>query len=524
MTWRRKFSADRSADVTHTAEKLGFDTFDAAMPLDGLASSTQEQYVRGYLTDHGAKVVVTEPRYFDRDYLSEFSAFFGASARGYVNICRRLHFFASALIDRALLTQALDGDAAALNAMKDSYLGFVVVRPIAATPFGRSVLKMYPPDAARPPRCTNPHRLYRPHLAGLELEVEGVAWQQQDASVSTCATVALWTMLQASAFDEHHAIPTTTTLTRLANDAALSRGRVFPSDGLTAFQLSRAIRAAELEPMIADPRQSPEVFSSIIASLVRSRFPVLVTGDIKGDGHAVCVVGFRESAVSPPPPRLVTPQDTSLEAVYVHDDNLGPNVRFEIKMALPPPAPGAPPAPARLQLHPAPPMRAIARGSVTLSYPPLSVSLVVAAVPEGLRVSVTAVHRVGARLAGIFLNFLNSLLAQAGQPEVGFTFTARFARVAEYLAEVLPTAVPKGALGRARLAFVETVPPTSLFVAIVRVGSPGNPLFDLVFDSTDGDHHLRTWCTVAFHPVAHGLLTRLTSSGFDDFGLIVNAS
>lgn len=505
--------------MPHAAAQLTFEVFDAARPLDGLARSRQEQYLRGYLDDLGTKVVVTEPNYFDRDYLSEFAAFFGGSARGYPNVCRRLHFFGDARVDRALLVQALDGDPGAREVVVGSYLGFVVVRPIPATPFGRSVLKMYNSSSARPTRCVEPARSYRPHLAGLELAVTGIAWQQQDTSVSACATIALWTMFQASAFDEHHAIPTTTQVTQLANEAALSRGRVFPSEGLNVYQLSRSIRAAGLEPMIADPRDDDRVFASVVASLVRSRFPVLITGDIDDAGHAVCIVGFREASVGPPIARQVTPQDQHLEALYVHDDNLGPNVRFEII----PVNPAANP-PTKLSIRTSPPPRAKARGSVTTSYPPFAISLAVAAVPEGVRVNVTTLHRVGARVAGIVLDFLNHLLKQAGQAEVGFTFTARFARIAEYLADVLPTAVAPGALGRARINFVETVPPTSLFVGVVRVGAPGSPLFDLVFDTSDSDHHVAVWATVAFHPVAYGLIDRIAKAGLDEFGTLVDAT
>lgn len=505
--------------MPHAPAPLTFEVFDVARPLDGLASSTQEQYLRGYLDDLGTKVVVTEPNYFDRDYLSEFAAFFGASARGYPNVCRRLHFFGEPRVDRALLMKALDDDPTACDIIRASYLGFVVIRPIPATPFGRSVLKMYESTTVRPTRCVEPARSYHPHLAGLELAVTGIAWQQQDTSVSACATIALWTMFQASAFDEHHAMPTTTEVTRLANEAAYSRGRVFPSEGLNVYQVSRSIRSAGLEPMIADPRDDDGVFASVVASLVRSRFPVLITGDIDDAGHAVCIVGFRETPAGSPPAKQVTPQDQQLEAVYVHDDNLGPNVRFEIVPANPSAAPQT-----KLSIRTAPPARAKARGSVTTGHPPFAVSLVMAAVPEGVRVNVTTLHRVGARVAGIVLDFLNHLLSQHGDPEIGFTFTARFARIAEYLADVLPTGVLPNALGRARINFVETVPPTSLFVGVVRVGALGSPLFDLVFDTSDSDHHVSVWATVAFQPIAYDLIEQLAKGGFDDFGTLVNGT
>lgn len=97
--------------MPHAPAPLVFELFDSQRRLDGLADSNQEQYLRGYLGDLGTQVIVTERNYFDRDYLSEFAAFFGASARAYPNVCRRLHFLADGRVDRALFAKALDGDA-----------------------------------------------------------------------------------------------------------------------------------------------------------------------------------------------------------------------------------------------------------------------------------------------------------------------------------------------------------------------------------------------------------------------------
>lgn len=42
----------------------------------------QAVYLRHYLADQDAKTVLVEPAYFDRDFLSEFAAFYGVSSRG----------------------------------------------------------------------------------------------------------------------------------------------------------------------------------------------------------------------------------------------------------------------------------------------------------------------------------------------------------------------------------------------------------------------------------------------------------
>lgn len=77
----------------HPPQELGFAPFGAGDPLDEFTRTRQGQYVRRYLDDLGAKSILIEPTYFDRDYLAEFAAFYCTSSAGYPNICRRFHFF-----------------------------------------------------------------------------------------------------------------------------------------------------------------------------------------------------------------------------------------------------------------------------------------------------------------------------------------------------------------------------------------------------------------------------------------------
>jgi hypothetical protein len=117
-----------------TPEPLKLVAFDSADdPLAELRGSAQGQYLRWYLADLDAKSVLVEPAYFDRDYLSEFAAFYCTSTAGYPNVCRRLHYF-SEDIDRAALERAVAGDAVERLRLEKSYLGFVVLRPIPKTP------------------------------------------------------------------------------------------------------------------------------------------------------------------------------------------------------------------------------------------------------------------------------------------------------------------------------------------------------------------------------------------------------
>ncbi len=169
------------------AASLALHAFDAdGDPLAKLRDLSQGQYLRWYLADLDAKTVLVEPAYFDRDYLSEFAAFYCTSAAGYENVCTRAHYFAD-VVDRVALERAVDGDDAERERLQKAYLGFVVIRPIPATPIGRTVLRAYVDRTPSLPRVVEPFRRYKANVAGLEFEVDGIAWQQQDAAVGACA-------------------------------------------------------------------------------------------------------------------------------------------------------------------------------------------------------------------------------------------------------------------------------------------------------------------------------------------------
>jgi hypothetical protein len=125
----------------HQPKPLAFFEFDQGQCFDDLYQSSQVQYIREYLRDLGAQSLIVESNYFDRDYLAEFSSFYSVSSRGYPNICRRLHFFASS-VDKEVFRRALGGNQDTLKVLQQSYLGFSVIRPIPIAPLGRTVLAL----------------------------------------------------------------------------------------------------------------------------------------------------------------------------------------------------------------------------------------------------------------------------------------------------------------------------------------------------------------------------------------------
>jgi hypothetical protein len=501
-------------------------------PLDGLAALGERQqviYLRRYLEDLGAATVITEPYFFDRDYLAEFAAFYSTSAAGYPNVCRRLHFFADEF-DRSLLEVALGDDAAAVagaERLRAAYLGFVVVRPIPAAPLGRTVLRWYPDlGADRTPRVVTPSRDYECHIGGLALTVRGLAWQQQDCAVGACATIALWSALHASALDGLHGPPTTAAVTRAAQRALPLASYAVPNGGLDIAQLCEAIKAHGLRPVVipGDLARagghrgfSRERFSASCAALIRSGYPALVVGDLAGAGHATCAVGFRAAT----PPRAaqgtVVHHDAAVPFIYLHDDNLGPSVRCAVSVS--------PQGDVSLRPSAPPRVAATATPDPTTAYPALVPGHLIAAVPEDLRTSPDALHVAGLGAASRLARFFDMAAQQEQAALPGLAMATRFARLHDYLQGDLAQALAgRPGLARVRLALLEQVPPMSHHIGVVRVGDGAVPLCDILFDTSDSDQHLPALAYVVYISVLTSVLHAMIAAGELPAGACIDAA
>jgi hypothetical protein len=186
--------------------------------------TAQINYLGFYLKRLGCKTVLIEDHYIDRDFIDDLALFYSRSLRGYPNHCQRLHFFTEDFDDnqwRAVVTDANHGQQeAAGQFLQRAYLGFSVIRPLPGSLIGRTILQTFPPDSSQGHRRDfGATREYRVHLAGFELVVRGLAFQQQDQGVSACATTALWSAIHKVAPME--GLP-------LATPAAITQGLPLP--------------------------------------------------------------------------------------------------------------------------------------------------------------------------------------------------------------------------------------------------------------------------------------------------------
>ena len=499
-------------------------------------------YLDKYISELNAKTILREPKYFDRDYLAEFASFYSVSSKGYPNICERLHFF-SENVSRRTLTAAAGGSQSALKRLQNAYLGFIVKRPIPAAPLGRTVLKWYPDKFAdTTPRVSASSRKNFVHIAGVELYVKGLAWQQQDSGVGACATVSLWSMFQSSAFDAHHAIPTTAEITQAAHKRHSFGSRIFPSKGLNIYQVYEVITERDLVPLICEGDVkdrlrtigfSKDRFASTCTAFIRSGYPVLIVGQLRtsndeeGGLHAICNVGFRSCIPSAGSPTMPNLAESNTRYLYVHDDNLGPNVRFRIDECSTSSSPVATlhlEAPSSHHGSPQP------SSPIDDNYGNFVPTQLIVAANNDIRTDLDMLHRAALRHVSNIGDTLNRLADIHSLEKLDFAVSSRFFRISDYLGKELqdrlgsPLKKAKNVLSAVRMRLAEEVNPMSLHIAVVRIGLHDSTILaDILYDTTDSNRNRPIFAHVAYDNRVAAVINFLKIARNDDYGVCVKA-
>lgn len=189
--------------------------------------------------------------------------------------------------------------------------------------------------------------------------------------------------------------------------------------------------------------------------------------------------------------------------LYLHDDNLGPGVRFAIGEDERGAVELKADAPSRISVSETP--------DATAGYPRFRPECLIMAVPDELRTTPDALHIAGLLVAGKLSRLLESVAEHHGQSLPGLAMSTSFSLLRDYLGpELQRMLVSSSALGKVRLGLGEHVPPMSLYIGVVRIGEGEAPLLDILFDTTDSDSNLPVLAYVVFaaalRPIVEGLL------------------
>jgi hypothetical protein len=138
----------------------------------------------------------------------------------------------------------------------NSYLGYVVVKPLPARQIGATLLPYAATEANR--RHYPVGRTYEVNLLGKQLALGTLIFQEQDNNVSAGATTALWMAFHKTAGQFQMALPSPYQITTATRNLFNHHGRNFPSVGLDPTQIGEAIQAVGLVAELRTYRQRGE--------------------------------------------------------------------------------------------------------------------------------------------------------------------------------------------------------------------------------------------------------------------------
>lgn len=304
-------------------------------PAEEIRQKRHVEYLHGYLQEINVASLVVERDYIDRDYLEDFAAYYVRCFEPYRKQCLRIHFFSSTLTRDDLISCLTGAKEAALS---QSYLGFVVIKPLPKTVIGRTCLVTY---CDKPPRHYPAARRFESNLFGIPLSIaKTLPFQEQDSVVAACATSALWTLFQATAKEFQHQVLTPIEITRAATHLLPTESRVIPNQGLSTHMMAHAIKSVNLEPFLIRVAED-KVFHAAIYSYVHARIPLLLGVDLveqtasdryKPMGkHALAIVGYNlgGSPTALSASGLIL-RSSRMDKIYVHDDQIGPFARMAL--------------------------------------------------------------------------------------------------------------------------------------------------------------------------------------------------
>jgi|GEM_PF-7030417 len=319
--------------------------------------SQLRESVESYLDHLKVDSFILDERYVDRDFLEDYAAFYASCFKKYKRFCKRILFFGKNKIEsqeydavheslsqpkyKNLLTTVEYNDASLI--LERNFLGFIVVRPFKSAKLGTTCLKTYPENNKR---FYPVLKKYTAHIYGFNLEVESMAFLEQDKTVTVCASTALWSALQITGVVYKHAMPSPSTVTKFALSES-HHIKKFPNAGLTVDQIAVGISKVGLEPMIIK-LTSLRKLKAYVYSYASAGIPVVLgmslfdtekdeNGELKitprsKKYHAVTINGFsiddknKETVVGD----SAGLYSSKIDMIYCHDDQLCPFARMKL--------------------------------------------------------------------------------------------------------------------------------------------------------------------------------------------------
>lgn len=255
-----------------------------------------------------AQTVVVEKGYVDADYRDTYFNFFSRKFAQYPSKTIRVNFFSNKISPRMLFK---------LDRYQDEYIGFIILRPNRVSTIGRTIIDPLKLPFVNGHICTAE---YPVHILGAELIARGFPYMSQDSDVTVCAHAACWMIFRYfSQRYKRYAEKWPYEVSQLTRD--VSRGRLVPSKGLTAYQVTEMFSNFGFTPEIYIRDHHRGLFDQLLYMYVESGLPVVVA--MHGRQHAITIIGHLSDYNKPLPP-LPASSDEYLVGFIGNDDNYLP--------------------------------------------------------------------------------------------------------------------------------------------------------------------------------------------------------
>ena len=261
------------------------------------------------------KTVLIEHDYVDKDYRSTFYNFYSKKGRNYRDDCVRIHFFDDCVDFDEKHTDLICSE----GQLKDSYFGYIVLRPTIVATLGRSILSPRIRVGAYGSAIQSHHSV---HLLGYTLTVWGFPSMAQHTDIAVCAHVSCWAILRhySERYSAHREI-LLHDVTRLATH--FDPGGLTPSYGLDIVKAERIFQSAGCFPVTVykNNDQESQFYAQLLAYL-ESGFPLFVAMERRE--HAIVATGYAWRKTVVDSPNLSPHAWSQVDTLIVVDDNLLP--------------------------------------------------------------------------------------------------------------------------------------------------------------------------------------------------------
>lgn len=316
-----------------------------------ISTKSHFDFFIGYLSNSnpkglGVKTILIEEKYVSQSYLDDYALYYVRCFHDYSRFCKRLHFFSTEFdltrFDIALFNE----NEPEARKIWDAYCGYIVVKPLPGTIIGETVLKTY--DDIDNSKGKNEFRYYpvtktyKLNLVGKPLQVQTLAFQEQDGNVSACASTALWCAFQKTSELFQTTLPAPALITQSAENLFDQTGRSFPNEGLDHFQIGKAIESVGLTFELRNKQESLKDLNYVKAftyAYLRLGLPVLLGIHLEGNGaHLITICGYKVPEIWSDNSDMQAGRSSAKGAFpyfasgfyrfYAHDDQVGPFSRL----------------------------------------------------------------------------------------------------------------------------------------------------------------------------------------------------